>query len=191
MARIRAGSGSVGQWPGVGGAKLTSAECHRDTAEIDPAVARDGQSPARHTPLTDPIAAWLHILDQVVRASGRLLRRINRHSTIGPSPGADAVNVIGRDLAVWAGRQFRLRPGLEFSRGLRAKGEMAMPAFWIGAQRCPTRSAVGETICAVRAADLRDTADACKGTSARPGNVAPRSPGVPQLVVTREPGFGC
>ncbi|MEV1178928.1 tyrosine-type recombinase/integrase, partial [Nonomuraea sp. NPDC049784] len=57
-------------------------------------------------PLTDPVAAWrdwLHILDQAGHTTGKLLRRINRHGGIGPSLGADAVNVIVRDLAVRAG----------------------------------------------------------------------------------------
>ncbi|MEU6721629.1 hypothetical protein ABZ897_60205 [Nonomuraea sp. NPDC046802] len=31
-----------------------------------------------------------------------MLRRVNRHGTVGPSLGADAVNVIVRDLAVRA-----------------------------------------------------------------------------------------
>ncbi|MGI5290424.1 tyrosine-type recombinase/integrase [Nonomuraea polychroma] len=56
-------------------------------------------------PLTDPVAAWrdwLHVLDQAGHTTGRLLRRINRHGTVGPSLGADAVNVIVRDLAVRA-----------------------------------------------------------------------------------------
>ncbi|WP_220448389.1 tyrosine-type recombinase/integrase [Nonomuraea diastatica] len=57
-------------------------------------------------PLTDPVAAWrdwLTVLDQAGQPDGRLLRRINRHGRIGPSLGADAVNVIVRDLAVRAG----------------------------------------------------------------------------------------
>lgn len=57
-------------------------------------------------PLTDPVAAWrdwLTVLDQAGHTSGRLLRRINRHGTLGPSLGADAVNTIVRDLAVRAG----------------------------------------------------------------------------------------
>ncbi|NUW46008.1 tyrosine-type recombinase/integrase [Nonomuraea rhodomycinica] len=57
-------------------------------------------------PVTDPVAAWrdwLQVLDQAGHTAGRLLRRINRHGTIGPSLGADAVNVIVRDLAVRAG----------------------------------------------------------------------------------------
>jgi integrase len=57
-------------------------------------------------PLTDPVAAWrdwLDVLDRAGHAGGRLLRRINRHGTVGPSLGADAVNVIVRDLAVRAG----------------------------------------------------------------------------------------
>lgn len=58
-------------------------------------------------PLTDPVAAWrdwLHILDQAQQPpAGRLLRRINRHGRLGPSLGADAVNVIVRDLAVRVG----------------------------------------------------------------------------------------
>ncbi|MEV0584588.1 tyrosine-type recombinase/integrase [Nonomuraea sp. NPDC050310] len=57
-------------------------------------------------PLTDPVTAWrdwLHALDQAECSAGRLLRRVNRHSGIGPSLGADAVNAIVRDLAVRAG----------------------------------------------------------------------------------------
>lgn len=57
-------------------------------------------------PLTDPVAAWrdwLTVLDQAGHTTGRLLRRINRHGTIGPSLGADAVNTIVRDLAIRAG----------------------------------------------------------------------------------------
>ncbi|MER7504182.1 tyrosine-type recombinase/integrase [Nonomuraea pusilla] len=56
-------------------------------------------------PLTDPVAAWrdwLQVLDQAGHTSGRLLRRVTRHGTVGPSLGADAVNVIVRDLAVRA-----------------------------------------------------------------------------------------
>lgn len=56
-------------------------------------------------PLTDPVAAWrdwLTVLDRAGQPAGRLLRRINRHGTIGPSLGADAVNVLVRDLAVRA-----------------------------------------------------------------------------------------
>ncbi|MEV4018859.1 tyrosine-type recombinase/integrase [Nonomuraea angiospora] len=57
-------------------------------------------------PLTDPVAAWrdwLHVLDQAGHTTARVLRRVDRHGTIGPSLGADAVNVIVRDLAVRAG----------------------------------------------------------------------------------------
>lgn len=57
-------------------------------------------------PLTDPVTAWrdwLTALDQAGQDGGRLLRRVNRHGGVGPSLGADAVNVIVRDLAVRAG----------------------------------------------------------------------------------------
>ncbi|MFD1545962.1 hypothetical protein [Nonomuraea guangzhouensis] len=53
--------------------------------------------------MTDPVAAWrdwLEVLDQAGQVGGRLLRRVNRHGTVGPSLGADAVNVVVRDLAV-------------------------------------------------------------------------------------------
>ncbi|MFI6478674.1 tyrosine-type recombinase/integrase [Nonomuraea sp. NPDC050663] len=56
-------------------------------------------------PLTDPVAAWrdwLAVLDQAALTDGRLLRRVNRHGGLGPSLGADAVNVIVRDLALRA-----------------------------------------------------------------------------------------
>ncbi|MET7459711.1 tyrosine-type recombinase/integrase [Nonomuraea sp. NPDC005501] len=57
-------------------------------------------------PLTDPVAAWrdwLTALERAGQLGGRLLRRVNRHGGVGPSLGADAVNVIVRDLAVRAG----------------------------------------------------------------------------------------
>ncbi|MGS2644487.1 tyrosine-type recombinase/integrase [Streptosporangium sp. LJ11] len=56
-------------------------------------------------PLTDPVAVWsdwITVLTEAGETSGRLLRRIDRHGNLGPRLGADAVNVIVRDLAVRA-----------------------------------------------------------------------------------------
>ncbi|MFF3442322.1 site-specific integrase [Streptosporangium sp. NPDC002721] len=56
-------------------------------------------------PLTDPVAVWRDwtaVLTETGETSGRLLRRIDRHGNLGPRLGADAVNVIVRDLAVRA-----------------------------------------------------------------------------------------
>ncbi|WP_440072764.1 tyrosine-type recombinase/integrase [Streptosporangium sp. OZ121] len=56
-------------------------------------------------PLTDPVAVWsdwIGVLTEAGQTSGRLLRRIDRHGNLGPRLGADAVNVIVRDLAVRA-----------------------------------------------------------------------------------------
>ncbi|WP_329081383.1 tyrosine-type recombinase/integrase [Streptosporangium sp. NBC_01469] len=57
-------------------------------------------------PLTDPVAAWadwIAVLTDAEAASGRLLRRIDRHGNLGSRLGADAVNVIIRALAIRAG----------------------------------------------------------------------------------------
>lgn len=57
-------------------------------------------------PLTDPVTAWrqwLAAMDEQGHHTGRLLRRVNRHGTIGASLSAEAVNVIVRGLAVRAG----------------------------------------------------------------------------------------
>ncbi|MEV4116042.1 tyrosine-type recombinase/integrase [Nonomuraea sp. NPDC049695] len=92
---------------------------HEDVREVDDGLEvtirtsktdknSDGETiaiPRGSHPLTDPVAAWrdwLHVLDQAGHTTGRLLRRINRHGTIGPSLGADAVNTIVRDLAIRA-----------------------------------------------------------------------------------------
>ncbi|MET8051532.1 tyrosine-type recombinase/integrase [Streptosporangium sp. NPDC005286] len=56
-------------------------------------------------PLTDPVAVWsdwIAVLAEAGETSGRLLRRVDRHGNLGPRLGADAVNVIVRDLAIRA-----------------------------------------------------------------------------------------
>ncbi len=79
---------------------IRTSKTDRDSRGEVVAVPRGGH------PLTDPVAAWRDwtaLLAEAGHTGGRLLRRIDRHGTIGPSLSAAAVGVIVRSLAVRAG----------------------------------------------------------------------------------------
>ncbi|GLX99599.1 hypothetical protein Hesp01_75490 [Herbidospora sp. NBRC 101105] len=91
--------------------RIATSKTDKDSAGQIVAIPRGSH------PLTDPVAAWqdwLQALDQAEQhghdgasdaapGGGRLLRRIDRHGTIGPSLTGESVNTIVGDLAVRAG----------------------------------------------------------------------------------------
>ncbi|MFC4894456.1 hypothetical protein ACFQVD_08810 [Streptosporangium amethystogenes subsp. fukuiense] len=81
------------------GLKVTVRTSKTDKDSRDETIA----IPRGSHPLTDPVAVWtdwIAVLAEAGETPGRLLRRVDRHGDLGPRLGADAVNVIVRDLAV-------------------------------------------------------------------------------------------